>query len=125
MGHKVNFDFDAFLRGYLACASWCGVDPEDPNAKGETDFDPALFTTRAVAHAAKDCRGFVRDNLEALEGLDAEQCGYDFWLTRNHHGAGFWDRGYPDGIGYALTKASHSCGEEYVFVSRYGKLNFS
>ena len=120
-----SFDFNAFLRGYLACASWCGVDSEDPNAEGETDFDPALFTTRALAHAAKGCRRFVRGNLEALEGLDAEQCGHDFWLTRNHHGTGFWGRGYPDVIGDALTKASHSYGEEYVFVSRYGKLNFS
>jgi hypothetical protein len=22
-----------------------------------------------------------------------EQAGIDFWLTRNRHGAGYWDRG--------------------------------
>ena len=36
--------------------------------------------------------------------------GHDFWLTRNRHGAGFWDRGYPEAIGKALTDAAHAEG---------------
>jgi len=33
------------------------------------------------------------------------QAGHDFWLTRNGHGAGFWDGDWPE-TGDALTEAS-------------------
>ena len=30
--------------------------------------------------------------------LDLGQCGHDFYLTRNDHGSGFWDRGYEKSL---------------------------
>jgi hypothetical protein len=43
---------------------------------------------------------------EELDKLDAEKCGHDFWLTRNGHGAGFWDRSElkAHDLGERLTK---------------------
>lgn len=38
------------------------------------------------------------------------QAGHDFALTRNGHGAGFWDGDWPV-YGDLLTKASESFGE--------------
>jgi hypothetical protein len=49
--------------------------------------------------------------------------GYRFWLTRNHHGAGFWDGDYPKEIGEALTKLSHEFGETDAYVGDDGKLH--
>jgi hypothetical protein len=50
-----------------------------------------------------------------MEGLDLSQCGHDFWLTRNRHGTGFWDRGYEESIANKLTELSKKAGEYYVY----------
>lgn len=55
-------------------------------------------------------RVFVRDNARDLESIDPEQCGRDFVLTRNGHGAGFWDRGMGE-LGDRLTESAHAYGE--------------
>lgn len=41
-----------------------------------------------------DCRSFWRrfGAFVLAAGADPEQAGHDFWLTRNEHGTGFWDR---------------------------------
>jgi hypothetical protein len=41
--------------------------------------------------------------------------GHDFWLTRNGHGAGFWDRDLGE-IGERLTKASEAYGSGYFWI---------
>lgn len=45
----------------------------------------------------------------ATSGLDIGQIAHDFILTRNHHGAGFWDRGLGD-VGRRLTDAAQAYG---------------
>lgn len=42
----------------------------------------------------KDIADFVDKAGNLLDGISEEQIGHDLWLTRNGHGAGFWDRGY-------------------------------
>jgi len=49
------------------------------------------------------------------------QGGHDFWLTRNGHGAGFWDRGAGD-VGDRLTVAAHAWGECHPYVTVAGKV---
>lgn len=49
--------------------------------------------------------------------LTAEQVGHDFSLTRNHHGAGFWDRGYGE-LGGWLTLVADAMGD----CSLYGAI---
>lgn len=48
----------------------------------------------------------------------AGQFGHDLALTRNRHGAGFWDRGLGD-AGYVLTDWAHMLGELQVFHGHY------
>ena len=52
---------------------------------------------------------FIDANKDDPEGIDAAQAGHDFWLTRNGHGAGFWDRGLGE-RGDRLTNAAHVYG---------------
>jgi hypothetical protein len=54
---------------------------------------------------------------------DAEKAGHDFWLTRNGHGAGFWDRNLG-GIGDKLTKACEY-DECNLYVGDDGKIHVS
>lgn len=42
------------------------------------------------------------------------QAGHDFWLTRNRHGAGYWDRGLGN-LGKRLTESAHGYGEVCVY----------
>lgn len=54
--------------------------------------------------------------------------GYDFALTRNHHGTGFWDRyneGLPKFLGGALTRVCHKKFNECdLYIGDDGKAYF-
>lgn len=52
----------------------------------------------------------------------AECIGHDFILTRNHHGAGFWDRGLGD-LGDRLTTAAHVYGEQSIEADERNSLS--
>lgn len=49
----------------------------------------------------------------------ARQFGHDFALTRNGHGAGYWDRGIG-ALGDKLTEWANSFGESHVNVTEDG-----
>ena len=46
-----------------------------------------------------------------------DQLAHDWILTRNHHGAGFWDGGWIEPIGDHLTVLAHQSGELHVLLS--------
>ncbi len=105
---------DTFTKAYLACAIWAGG--EDGNLD---EFSIHDFTESALRDAARDCARFQEANAGPLEAAsnehdyEDEQAGHDFFLTRNHHGAGFWDRGIGE-YGAAMTKSAHDFGEAYI-----------
>jgi NAD/NADP transhydrogenase alpha subunit len=73
----------------------------------------------------EDCQQFQADNAELLAQVGTiKQHGHDFWLTRNGHGAGFWDRGYGE-IGRKLTDAAHAWGSSDIYIGDDGKLYIS
>lgn len=90
-----------------------------------TDSTNSPWSKRAREIATRDVRQFFAQNEadclafgEALyPGAStydvAKLCATDFWLTRNRHGAGFWDRGAGD-VGKRLTQAAHGFGEQDV-----------
>lgn len=112
--------FNEFARAYLEAMLWteCNPDNEELDGKNESDFAPETIT-RILMDCAK-FEGFNRDLL--AKAGDASQNGHDFWLTRNHHGAGFWDRGYSDKIGEGLTKAAQEFKECSLVLGDDGKL---
>lgn len=111
---------DRILANYLTCALWSSVRYDaDGNDLGPYDyhFDTDAFTIASVNAAIRDIRSFVALCNEAGTTLPpADMIGYDLWLTRNHHGAGFWDRGYDNGK--ALTEWAHSLGDSDVYDHR-------
>jgi len=103
-------------------------DCEYLDEKYDTD-DIAPETRKAME---KDCEKFIAENEAALgdyaeiigshpEYTESEKAGHDFWLTRNGHGAGFWDRGIGE-TGDTLTKASEGFGGVDLYVGDDGKL---
>jgi hypothetical protein len=110
-------NLDAMVAGYTDCALWSSIIGEDgePLDRNHTVADLA---PSAVAAFRRDCEDFAA--LIAAEGIDVSDIepgkfGHDLWLTRNHHGAGYWDGGLGE-RGDALTTWAHSMGEADLYV---------
>lgn len=102
---------DAFTRGYVDCMLGLTLGAADVEL-GENwrdDWDRSDIDVEDLRKMAENCRDFQDANREALDatGADDEQPGHDFCLSRNGHGTGFWDRGYPNG------NALHAAAEVY------------
>jgi hypothetical protein len=115
---------DEFTRQYLETALWSETDdngtPLDRNY-GISDFAPEALA--AAIKVAKEFQASNEDDLNETSGDDGQH-GHDFWLTRNGHGAGFWDRGYGP-VGERLTKAAKAYGSEDIYVGDDGLLYFA
>jgi hypothetical protein len=111
---------DQFTEGYIECAYWSSITDEG-KPMDSMDNEPAAETT---ARMIADCAKFQADNAGLLELACQYQSlarqGHDFWLTRNHHGAGFWDGDYPKELGEALTKASRAFSECDLYIGDDG-----
>jgi hypothetical protein len=75
-----------------------------------------------------DCQAFWRDNWQDIED-DPSRAGHDFWLTRNGHGAGFWDGDWDDeehpDRGDRLTAAAKRYHELYLWPGDDGQIYWS
>lgn len=102
---------------YLIAALWSSTD-----AKGEplgSIYSLDDVSTEALSKALEDCTEFIQRCGPRLRPLEPEQVGHDFWLTRNGHGAGFWDRGLGV-LGELLSEAARSFGECELYVGDDG-----
>ena len=115
----MNFhDLDDFTISYIETALWSSIDESDNPL--DDNYGPEDLAGETVNQMIADCKDFQESQAELLKGLEPISCGHDFWLTRNHHGAGFWDGDYPKDIGQKLTDASHVYGEFYLLIGDDG-----
>jgi hypothetical protein len=106
-----------FEQGYVEAMFWTECNADNEELKDCT-FDDLSEQARDSIH--NDCRTFIK-KADGLLFDFGEQAGHDFWLTRNHHGAGFWDRGLG-AIGTALTVIAHSFGSSELYKGDDGQL---
>lgn len=124
-------DLDSFTEAYIECALWSTND-EDGTPLNACDY---AISDETRARMSEDCAKFVqqvRVVLDAVEktgvhGDTYAMAGHDFWLTRNHHGAGFWDGDWDMNVSEAsgetakvLTNAAHAFGEYDLYVGDDG-----
>ena len=111
---------DTFTRAYLECALWSSTDNSDDSGGDPMDQNYSIedFTRASLLGAIRDCRDFQSMFILTLAPFDKRQAGFDFWLNRNGHGAGFWDGDYPEPIASLLDKGSHSFGSIDLYVHR-------
>lgn len=120
-------DIGTMVSAYIDCALWAGLDWSDSESDpahlddeyGEDDLSPD-----ALAEIASECNDFYDANAADLADMSPEQAGHDFYLTRNGHGAGFWDRGLGN-VGTRLTDAAHVYGTSELMPDGAGKLDLS
>ncbi len=115
-----------FFNAYVEAALWSsyGDDGEPLDATYTVDD----IADESLAAMEQDCQAFWRANHEDLgqyrdPKYGAEELGgHDFWLTRNGHGAGFWDRDLPDDVGKRLTEAAKVFGEDDLYLGDDGRI---
>jgi hypothetical protein len=125
---------DAFTRAYMECALWSSNDESTPEG-GEPigdNYDLEDIAPQAWQSMIVDCKRFQKEHAKLLKlaysydktacdddgkrlrpGTDynSSKAGHDFWLSRNGHGAGFFDRG----LGDTGEKLQSACGWKTSF----------
>ncbi len=110
--------FDTVLHGYLVGAFWASssedvTDDDDINDLSETSLNRA---TQDVGEFLKNAKVVI--DVDELSEDDLERLGVDFWLTRNGHGAGFWDGDWDrfgDDVGDRLTEIAKAFPEVNLY----------
>lgn len=119
-----SLNLDAIVNHYLIGLLFAETDPSDQ--PWDDNYSTEDFTEEATAAAQADCKEFLAkcDTL-ALDltniafsddsvASSEERIGHDLALTRNGHGAGFWDRGLGE-LGQRLTDLCSQMGSVYIF----------
>lgn len=111
------------IDGYQQAAVFTAVDDEGQSLDGLG----LSWSEAAQDQIRKDVVDFITTNADLCrQFLEVThfpwlQVGIDFSLTRNGHGAGFWDRG-AGAVGTLLTSAAHEHGSQRTYVGESGEL---
>jgi len=130
---------DKMLAQYLKTALWSSTNDEEPLDK---DYGVNDITNDAKKKSEKDCKKFLdefekelekynkknkyeknTDEHQSLFDFDIGQLGHDFWLTRNGHGAGFFDGDYDKDIEDILMKITKKFDEVNPYVTDDDKID--
>ena len=121
---------DKFTEAYVEAALWATNDESDERGGEplENNYSLADIAPETLAKIIENCRRFQQENTADLALYrhplygGKELGGHDFFLTRNHHGCGFWDRldCLPEDAGRRLTDAAHKYVEFDLYVGDDG-----
>lgn len=124
-----SVDREAFTDAYIECALWSSnddrIDPQGRGAPLDATYDVTDIEPATTAKLESDCDDFIDANerdlvkYQIVTGRNSADAGHDFWLTRNGHGAGFWDRGNEEVL-TRLTNAAKAHGEFHLDSTNEG-----
>lgn len=122
-------NLETLTNAYMVAALWSSSDENGESLDAVFGVDDIAPECAAAMRAT--CADFVESNktdlLKYCEKMKCEQwsgeerAGHDFWLTRNGHGVGFWDRGL-DALGERLSKAAEVYGSVDLYVGDNGSV---
>lgn len=82
-----------------------------------SNLDFSEDSLKTVHNVCQKALKFLYEKFPTFE-LTQKTCelfGHDLWLTRNGHGAGFWDGDWDENIGDVMTKYCQTLHENYVY----------
>jgi len=110
---SVEEQLNDMTHAYLGAARW-------------TEELTGEWAPEARELARFECAAFLHLARWNIQSWTVEQLGHDFWLTRNGHGTGFWDRDFGTELAReVLTDLAHSFGEADASVGDDGLIRFS
>ena len=120
-------NLEDYVYDYLSTALWASGEDEEGELL-DLNYDTDDFSPETIEKAKQDLREFEIEAGETLKeavnemGYGYEDVAHDFWMTRNGHGVGFWDRTEIKGQGKTLAGIAKTFPEVNVFVGDDGKL---
>ena len=120
---------DDFFTAYIQAALWSSGDSDAGLEFLNEKYEQGDIHPDSLKKMYDDCVKFVTQNHHLIKPENCiddnywTQAGYDFWLTRNHHGCGFWDGDWTEEIGKELTKSSHAFSDCDLYVGDDGKIH--
>jgi len=110
-----EINLKSFTASYLHTAAWVTAESDEctdftKDAKIQAQFDCLNFIVKVQNKLGID----AANELLTIEGNDLEYlAAHDFFLTRNRHGAGFWDKEdiYGEDAAKVLTEIAHEMKE--------------
>lgn len=114
-----------FFEAYIVAALWSSTG--DDGEPLDTNYDRSDISSETLARMREDCKQFIKQNKNDLHlatdkvGYSYSSAGHDFWLNRNGHGVGYWDRGLED-FGQRLDQAATTAGPVDLYVGDDGKI---
>lgn len=123
---------DTFTRAYIETALWSSTD--ESGEPMDANYDVSDIHEATLARMVADCERFQAKfyTLFSADGAclrcgpdydEIGHAGHDFWLTRNGHGAGFWDGDWPADIEDILTQGAKAFGEFAIYVGDDGLIH--
>lgn len=131
-------NYDAFVRGYIDAALFSSTDESDDGGGESMDanYSRSDIASSSLKSIKRECARFIKKHKADLEEFVAASprgshedggwalAGHCFWLNRNGHGTGFWDRDAGD-VGDRLSAASEKAGESDMYVGDNGEVHVS
>ncbi|RUP37982.1 MAG: hypothetical protein EKK63_13835 [Acinetobacter sp.] len=117
---------DAFTKAYITAMFFTELGEDNLKDAGLPEI-----STELMEKIEKDCAEFQAKAGELIsdEFCHYKECptidyaGHDFWLTRNHHGCGFWEKhDWAEPASTKLTELAHSFGQMDVYLGDDGKI---
>lgn len=121
---------DLFVNHFIHCLLWSETD-SNTDTPLDQDYNEADVSAESRTLITRDCSMFlhladtlIRQSIGIGDYIGVnvwEYSAHDFCLTRNGHGAGFWDRNLGE-LGKQLTAISKQFVEMAAFVNDQGEI---
>lgn len=108
---------DTFTHAYVECALWSSTDNDGTPL--DSNYTIEHIAPDTLTQMISDCTAFQDAHANRI-APNLLRAGHDFWLTRNHHGAGFWDGYWTEDDEKVLTDATYAFGEFDLYVGDDG-----
>jgi hypothetical protein len=103
---------DEAYQQYVRTALWAETD-FDTEAPFDANYSIEDLSPETEAQFKHDLEEFFTAAEHEIQDLYVD-AAHDFWLTRNRHGAGFWDGDWEEGE--KLTEKAHQFSECTLYV---------
>lgn len=117
----MTITLERMLKGYVECMEWADCGPDHETYGKDWSEELADKNRADCAAFIETCGVTLLDHLAELAPDYSDECfGHDFWLTRNGHGAGYWDRKELEArtaIGDAI--GGYTLGERLTFCAKH------
>ncbi len=116
---------DSDFAQYIGTALWSSSDDSDEAEYLDSEYSIDDFDPATLKGMRDEIEVFVHKFFELVDDKDEHTSIGNFvhnvWLTRNSHGAGFWDAGYKNGG--VLTEECIGIGEVNLYIGDDKKIH--